>query len=112
MDQGARESEIQTKDQWVQRNLIGLPGRWPFSFSYDGHASDDLLAAWPETVDSVPLDDQRTQHTRTWSDPRTGLQVTCVAIDYAGFPVVEWTLSFLHRGQERTPILERILGVD
>ena len=54
----------------------------PFSFTYGGRPSSTLLARWPRTRQSVPLDPARTAHTLTWSDPHTGLVVRCVVVDY------------------------------
>ena len=58
------------------------------------------------------LDDARTQHTYTWNDPKTGLEVRCAAVEYSDFPVVEWTVYFKNAGKENTPILENIQGMD
>ena len=45
------------------------------------------------------LDDARTEHTVTWTDPgRPACDVRCVAIEYADFPTVEWTLYFENTG--------------
>ena len=54
----------------------------------------------------------RTQHTLAWTDPKTGLEVRCVAVEYADFPVVEWTLYFKNAGNKNTPILEDIQGLN
>ena len=51
-------------------------------------------------------DDQRTEHTLTWTDPKTGLEVRCVGIEYRDFPAVEWVLYVKNTGNKDTPILE------
>ena len=61
---------------------------------------------------SRKLDDQRTERTLTWTDPKTGLEVRCVSVDYSDFPVVEWTVYFKNTGKADTPILENIQGMD
>ena len=58
------------------------------------------------------LDAERTEHTLTWTDPRTKLQVRCVAIEYHGFPTVEWTVYFKNAGRADTPIIESIRALD
>ena len=73
---------------------------WPFSFTYAGQPSSELLATWPQTE---PL---------TWTDPATKLQVRCVARQYADFPTVEWTVYFKNTGDKETPILENIRALD
>ncbi|MHB8523339.1 MAG: NPCBM/NEW2 domain-containing protein [Limisphaerales bacterium] len=84
----------------------------PFSFVYDGKPSAELLKGWEATRGSTNLDEQRTERTLTWTDPKTGLQVRCVAIEYHDFPTVEWTLHFRNTGAADTPILENIQALD
>ena len=59
-----------------------------------------LLEAWKLEREVAKLDDQRTEHTLTWTDPETGLEVRCVAIEYHDFPTVEWTLYFKNTGSD------------
>jgi len=72
-----------------------------FSFVYGDQSSDDLLAAWTRGISTEKLDDSRTQHTLAWNDKSTGLEVRCVAVEYADYPAIEWTVYFnsevLHR---------------
>jgi len=82
----------------------------PFSFTYDGKSFRDL--AWNPARASRRLDDCRTEHTLTYADDKTGLQVRCVAIEYHDFPAVEWTVYFKNAGASSTPILEAIQGLD
>jgi alpha-galactosidase len=84
----------------------------PFSFTYDGKPSAELLKAWDAKRAARKLDDARTEHTVTWTDPKTGLVLRCVAIEYLDFPTVEWTLYFKNAGAADTPILEAIQAVD
>ena len=84
----------------------------PFAFVYGGRPSDALLASWPRQTESTRLDQNRTRHTLIWTDPRTGLEVRCVAVDYADFPAIEWTVYLGNTGQENTPILENVQGLD
>jgi len=84
----------------------------PFSFTYGGRASGELLPTWSHSVEEAPLDEQRTQRTHTWRDPETGLVVRCAAIEYADFPVIEWTVHFGNTGAADTPILEDVQALD
>ena len=84
----------------------------PFSFMYDGVASDVLLAQWPKKVDTKKLDANRTQCTLAWTDPKTGLEVRCVAVEYTDYPAVEWTIYCKNAGTNNTPILQDIQGLD
>ena len=104
--------ELRQRDTWQAERLLNEKSQMPFSFIYDGKRSEDWLAAWPRQVANNKLDSVRTQHTVTWADPKTGLEVRCVAVEYADFPVVEWTVYLKNNGQESTPILENIQGLD
>ena len=84
----------------------------PISFVYGGQLSDDLLAAWPKKTARKKLDSSRTEHTFTWTDPHTGLEIRCVAVEYGDFPVAEWTVFFKNTGQADTAILENIQALD
>ncbi len=59
----------------------------PFWFVYGRQSSDALLKVWPSKTESRQLDDSRLEHTRVWSDPKTGLQVRLTAVGDPGSPV-------------------------
>jgi alpha-galactosidase len=104
-------AEMQKKDAWVKQNLTSSDTA-PFSFVYGGKSSDEFLKAWTKKSDTKKLDDVRTQHTFSWTDPATGLEVRCIAVDYADFPTVEWTLYFKNTGNQDSPILSKIQAID
>lgn len=103
--------ETQNKDQWVLRNLAPQ-SPVPFSFRYGGQASKNLLPGWTPKVQTVALDACRTEHTRVWTEPRTGFEIRCVAIDYNDFPAVEWILHFTNPGTSDSPLIEDIRALD
>ena len=107
-----RQEEFQTKDRWVAERLVGAEAKLPFSFLYGGRASEMLLSSWPRKSETRKLDAARTQQTFTWTDPGTGLEVCCVAVDYADYPAVEWTVYFRNTGTNDTPVLKDIQGID
>ena len=83
-----------------------------FSFTYDGKPSSSLLDTWELQRASHPLDAQRTQHTLTYTDPKTGLVVRCVGVEYRDFPTLEWTLYFKNSSSQDTPLLADIQALD
>jgi alpha-galactosidase len=83
----------------------------PFSFRYGGVSSHSLLAGWSPSSSTVALDAVRTQQTVTWTGT-SGLVVRCVAVTYADFPVVEWTVHFENTGGSNTPTLSEVLAID
>ena len=100
------------KNAWFKAHLTDGKSGLPFSFTYDGQPSAPLLAEWPAKRTDERLDVNRTRRTLAWTDPKTGLEVRCVAVDYADYPVVEWTVWFKNTGTADTPILEDIQGLD
>lgn len=105
-------SEMQQKDQWVNEYLLDPQAKMPFSFIYGDQSSEKLLAEWPRKLESRQLDAARTEHTLTWADTSTSLEVKCVAVEYSDYPVVEWTVYLRNTGGQDTPILSLIRGLD
>ena len=104
--------DMQQKNQWVQEHLLIAKPKLPFSFIYGKQASNALLTAWPKKTETQQLDGARTQRTFVWTDPKSGLEVRLVVVDYAEFPVVEWTAYFRNGGKRNTSILEHIQPLD
>jgi len=100
--------------KWVHARLEAKkPSELPFSFSYDGRPSAELLGDWrAERRSPRPLDGSRIEHVLTWTDPRTALALRCVAVEYLHYPVIEWTLSFKNTGASATPIIESVQALD
>lgn len=84
----------------------------PFAFTYGGRHSDELLPGWEFTEASEAIGEGRTRWTRAYSDPGTGLEVRCVSVTYADFPVVEWTVTLRNAGTTDTPLIEGLQGLD
>ena len=84
----------------------------PFSFTYGGQPSFELLKDWELKRNVRRLDDQRTEYMLTYTAPKTGLVVRCIAVEYHDFPTVEWTLYFKNTGSKDTQILADIQALD
>ncbi|MCY3018007.1 MAG: alpha-galactosidase [Planctomycetota bacterium] len=84
----------------------------PFSFVYGGKSSVELLANWKREEKAEPLQDGVERRVITWSDPATGLEVTCDVRLFANYPAIDWVLCFRNGGNADTPLLERILPLD
>jgi alpha-galactosidase len=104
--------EMQKREQWLKDRVLGAGDSLAFSFVYGEQPSGRLLAAWPRKSESGKLSNGRTQHTLVWTDAKTGLEVRCVAVEYAGFPAVEWTVYFKNTGKENTPLLANVQALD
>jgi alpha-galactosidase len=108
-------AEIQKRNKWRDACFPvaeGQPAELPFSFLYDEKPSAKLLATWPRMRGTIRLPKDRTQHTFTWSDANTGLEVRCVIVEYADFPVVEWTVYCKNTGRKETPLIENLQAID
>lgn len=82
------------------------------SFRYDDQPSSALLGTWTSARSERALDANRTERTRTLTDPRTGLEVRIVFVAYHDFPTVEWTVFLKNTGARDTPILSEIRALD
>ena len=103
-------SEVWLGDMPIIQGPRGMPtAEPPFSFSYDGKLCD--LSPWKVKRSSKKLSNG-TQYTTTYDDSKTNLQVRCVALAYADFPTVEWTVYFKNNGKADTPILSDLRAMD
>jgi alpha-galactosidase len=84
----------------------------PFSFIYGERGSSEFLGQWKLEREANKLDDQREQHTLTWTDPQSGLRVRCIGVRYHDYPTVEWTVYFKNTGPADSPIIENIQAID
>jgi alpha-galactosidase len=98
--------------RWAQDNLLAEPARLPFSLVFGTKPSGELLGTWKRHDSTRDLDAQRRERTLTWMDTTTGLEVRLVTVEYANFPVAEWTVWLKNTGQQDTPIIENIRGLD
>lgn len=109
------KNELKLATIWTQKHFAGESAATatpPFSFTYDSRPFAEAAKAWNVTRASRKIDDARTEHVATWTDPATDLTVRCVAVAYADFPVVEWTLYFRNTGAKDTPIIKHINAID
>lgn len=105
-------AELATAKRWVAGHLGQKRATLPFSFTYDGKSSAELLATWNAQFAEKKLDRHRTERTLSYADPKTGLRVRCIAVAYNDYPTVEWTLYFENAGRADSPILENIRAID
>jgi alpha-galactosidase len=105
-------AESATAKRWITSTLLGEKSRKPFSFFYGERRSDTFLGECKFEKASRKVDGQRQEHTLTWTDPATGLRVSCIATEYRDFPAAEWVVWFKNTGHADTPILQSILPLD
>jgi alpha-galactosidase len=109
-------AEMAEAGQWVAATFKGDPkdkaAELFFSFLYDGKPSAELLGTWKVERAGRKLDEQRSEHTLTYTDPKTGLAIRCVGIEYHDFPAVQWTLYLKNTGGKDTPVIENLQALD
>lgn len=105
-------AEMKIKSEWTDVHLRKVNGSIPFSFLYNGKVSSKFLQNWEYKFEFHKLDENRVQNNQIWTDPQTGLEVRCESVEYADYPVVEWTVYFKNRGTKNTPVLSDIQGLD
>jgi alpha-galactosidase len=84
----------------------------PFSFSYGGKSSRDLLPGWKREAEGVTTTLAGTKQTLRWTDPDTGLRLTAEVTSFKDSPAVEWILRFENAGARDTPILADVQALD
>jgi alpha-galactosidase len=83
-----------------------------FSFLVEGTPVRDLLPRWKETAPAQRAGDGFTEHTRSWIDPASGLQVRWVVKVFVDFPAVEATLFLRAAASGRAPLVESVQPMD
>jgi alpha-galactosidase len=98
------------KKGWVRENLLNSARLPPFSFTYGGKPSAEILPAWARTETNFAPGPTRVEHVIAWE--HNGLRAKCAAVEYTDFPLVEWTVYFTNAGPDKTPVLQDIQGLD
>jgi alpha-galactosidase len=90
----------------------GAEARCPFSFSYGGEPSEELLKKWKRESRTQDLDALREKTTTVWTDPETGLRVRWEVIRFSDYPALDWVLYFENAGKADTRIIQDIQALD
>ena len=104
--------ELNVSRAWAATHFESSNTVPPFSFRYGGQLVMEELKIWRIESEARKVDDSRTERTLTYADPKTGLEVRCVAIEYSDYPAVEWTVFFENRGNDTTPIISDVQAAD
>jgi alpha-galactosidase len=98
--------------EWANDHVFAQQAKIPFSFTLGGKSAGEAMRDWKQTDASRELNAQRRELARSWKDGKSGLEVRIVATEYAGYPVVEWTVWLKNGGSSDTAIIENIQGLD
>ena len=109
----ASPGEMAAMHHWVAAKFKSIDiTELPFSFTYEGRPSGEVLEDWKLERDLSKMDPRKSEHTLRFTDPKSGLVLRCVVVEYHDFPTVEWTLHFKNTGVRDTPILHNIQALD
>ncbi len=104
------DGSVRYLDDYVSNSLLAETA-FPFSFTYGGKPSAELLPKWERTVTkSVKAD--RILYETSYADSQTGLKVTAVATAFTEYPAVEWLIRFTNEGSANTPIIADVQAAD
>jgi len=104
--------EFAWRDSWLREHLLLRQGVLPFSFTYDGAEGAALVTEWPRHEILTVPDARRKHFTLVWNEPGGPLQVRCELVVYDDFPTLEWTVFLKNIGNESTPLLADLQGLD
>ncbi len=99
-------------DDMTQGAIPAILSDYPFSFTYGGKSSDELLSTWSKASHSETLDADRTKLVTTWTDESTGLKLTWEALKFSDYPAAEWLLYVENKGTSDTPIISNLQAMD
>ena len=105
-------AEMAQAGRFVTARLTAQKPCRPFSFTYDGRPSAEVLPQWRLDRQTDRVDSARTRHTLTYTDSATGLDVRCEAVAYEDYPAVEWVVYFENNGDHDTPVIEHVQAMD
>ncbi|HOD50941.1 MAG TPA: alpha-galactosidase [Candidatus Hydrogenedentes bacterium] len=106
----ATDAEMAEARAWLERWFDSAEPRPPFSFTYGGAGSPELLADWRLEHTQEILEGRQVRRL-VWSNA-AGFQVHCEAVSYANYPAIDWLVSFQNAGSADTPILENVRALD
>jgi len=90
----------QDAQEWIEKWFSKGTQYIPFSFNYKETSTsvNTKFSTWTQTATSQKLDENRVKWVRTFTDPNTGLEARCEAIQYLDYPAVEWVIYFTNTG--------------
>ncbi len=106
------DSEIKSVKSWFGEQFAKQADMPPFSFVYSGRPSSEFIGDWAREQSEEKIGAKQTRRTITYSDPTTGLLITCKATVYSDFPAVDWVLELTNNGKSDTPTIEDLQPFD
>ena len=106
------DGERGTAHTWFEERFGADASKLPFSFTVGGEKSTDVLQRSKVDSQTEQVGENQTKRTITWTDEKTQLETKVVAVQYADFPNVEWTVHFKNIGAGDSPIIADVEAID
>jgi hypothetical protein len=109
---GQSADELAATRTWYDAHWGSKAATPPFSFLYGGNPFAAIVKEWKVERTTQSLDPQRSQEVIRYVDPKTGLEVRCVAVIYSDFPTVEWTVYLKNTGAADSLFVDNLYALD
>jgi alpha-galactosidase len=96
----------------LEQGIAHIGARYPFSFTYGGRPSDELLPGWATSRQTRKLPGGAGETVTRWTDPQSGLVVRLTTVAHASAPAVDWLLDFANEGIADTGLIENVRSAD
>ncbi len=96
----------------LSERILAGPATLPISFTYGGRPIAGIPEAWRPTAARRRIDANIVETAFEGREGRSGLAMRVVCLQYADFPVVEWTAWLTNDGAAATPIIADLLAMD
>ncbi|MHB9130017.1 MAG: alpha-galactosidase [Armatimonadota bacterium] len=89
-----------------------MPAHVPVSFVFDGRHIAGIPEEWHPTTTRRRIDANMVETVFKGTEKATGLQIRVECIEYADFPVVEWTAWLRNTGEQPSPLISDLQALD
>jgi alpha-galactosidase len=105
-------SSGESAQQWIERHFSKgvIP---PFSFEYGGKNSASFILNWKyrsETIPSKELNEE--EKLFHYTDPESGLSVSCLVTLFKDFEAIEWVLKFTNTAEKNSALIEKVAALN
>lgn len=103
--------DMQLSRHWLGK-CLARSETLPFSYSYAGYQIIGIPQEWNPVTRCRRLDANMIEKVVEGLHPATGLSAKVEIHYFLDFPVVEWVVWLENRGNQPSPIIENLLGLD
>ncbi len=93
-------------------HFLSAPQNIPVAFTYGGKKISGIPLDWHPITQRRRIDANMVETVFMGQEPKTGLEMRVECLEYADYPVVEWTAWLTQKGSQPTPLIADLLGLD